>query len=184
MIGLEMAKSLVYSYLVSLLEPKEWKIFKNFDFRDFQANFMREFEDSMIDEFGKETYKKYAEVGAIVPAAVCVCDSLLGDKDKLNLILDNVAMEYGTLLKRMTGVTLFGLAGEIAKLWELEDEKIEVLKKSECEKCDNKVAALVHLIFFYLSSKKAFIDINSLIEFNPKVIELVPKTYERIVNDS
>ena len=35
MIGLEMAKSLVYSYIVSLLAPKEWKIFNNFNFADF-----------------------------------------------------------------------------------------------------------------------------------------------------
>ena len=43
MIGLEMAKSLVYSYIVSLLEPKEWKMF-NINFKDFQAEFMSNYE--------------------------------------------------------------------------------------------------------------------------------------------
>jgi hypothetical protein len=184
MIGLEMAKNLVYSYLVTLLKPKEWKLFKNLDFRDFQAKYMMEFEISMIDEFDKETYKKYAEAGALVPAAVCVCDSLLGGKDKLDLVLENVPLEYGTLLKRMTGYSLFSLAAEIARLWEIDEEKAKILELSECESCDNKIAALIHTIFFYLSSKKPFLDLNSLIAFNPKAVELVPKTFERIMNDS
>jgi hypothetical protein len=182
MIGLEMAKSLVYSYLVTLLKPKEWKIF-DINFSDFQANFMREFEDSMIAEFGKDEYKKYAEVGAIVPAAVCVCDSLLGGKEGLDLILQNAPLEYGTLLKRMTGYTLFGIASQIAEIWEVNELSVEALKSSECDNCENKVAALIHLIFFYLSSKPMFLDLNSLIEFKPNVVELVPKTYERIINE-
>ena len=86
MIGLEMAKSLIYSYIVSLLEPKEWKIF-NINFKDFQAEFMSNYEKYMILEFGKETYKKYLEIGAVIPVAVCVTDMLLGEKkEKLDII--------------------------------------------------------------------------------------------------
>ncbi|NPA87892.1 HDOD domain-containing protein [Caminibacter pacificus] len=184
MIGLEMAKSLVYSYLVKLLSPKEWKIF-DINFADFQAAFMKMYEENMILEFGEDVYKKYAEIGAIVPAAVCVCDSLLGDKkEDLELILDAAPLEYGTLLKRMTGASLFGLAAKIAEIWGLEKEKTESLKKAECDVCDNEIAALIHFIFFYLSSKKQFLDLNSLIEFKPESIEKIPKTYERIINGS
>ena len=184
MIGLEMAKSLVYSYLVSLLQPKEWKIF-NIDFADFQASFMKEFEQAMIEEFDEETYKNYAEIGAIIPAAVCVCDSLLGDnKEQVDVIMNSAPVEYGTLIKRMVGVGLFGIAAEIAKIWGLENEKAEVVKKAECDKCDNPIAALTHFLFFYLSSKPQFMDINSLIEFNTDVVRLIPKTYERIINGS
>jgi len=182
MIGLEMAKSLVYSYIVSLLEPKEWKIF-NINFKDFQAQFLSDYEKFMIEEFGKETYKKYPEIGAIIPVAVCVCDMLLGEKkDKLELITESAPIEIGTLLKRMTGVTLFEIAGEIADIWELEEEKCEIIKNSECIKCENHVSALTHFLFFYLASKPAFMDLNSLIEFNPKCMDLIPKTTQRIMN--
>ncbi len=184
LLGIEKSRSLIYLYLVSLLEPKEWKIFK-IDFFDFQTAFMHEFEKSMMIEFDETTYKKYAEIGAIIPASVCVCDGLLGDKkEDLNLIISSAPLEYSTLIKRMTGASLFGLAGKIAEIWGLEREKIEILKKAECDRCEDKIAALIHLIFFILASKKQFLDINSLIEFNPKCIELVPKTYERIINDS
>ena len=184
MLGIEKARSLIYSYLVSLLEPREWKIF-NIDFFEFQAAFMSEFEKVMILEFDEKTYKKYAEIGAIIPAAVCVCDSLLGDKkDDVELVMSSAPLEYSTLIKRMTGLSLFGLAGEIAELWGLEKEKSEILKMAECEKCENKISALTHLLFFILVSKKQFLDLNSLIEFNPECTELIPKTYERIINDS
>ena len=184
MLGIEKARSLIYSYLVSLLEPKEWKIF-NINFFDFQAAFMSEFEKAMMLEFDEKTYKKYIEIGAIIPAAVCVCDSLLGDKkDDVELVMSSAPLEYSTLIKRMTGMSLFGLAGKIAEIWGLEKEKVEILQNAECEKCENKIAALIHFVFFIIVSKKQFIDINSLIEFKPEVIELIPKTYERIINDS
>jgi hypothetical protein len=184
MIGLEMAKNLVYSYIVSLLEPKEWKIF-DIDFRDFQAQFLSTYEEYMILEFGNETYKKYPEIGAIIPVAVCVCDMLLGDKkDKLDLITQSAPLEIGTLLKRMTGVTLFGIAGEIAQIWELESEKCDIIKKSECvSQCTQPISALTHFLFFYLVSKPQFMDLNSLIEFNPECMDLIPKTTQRIMNE-
>jgi len=183
MIGLEMAKSLVYSYIVSLLEPKEWKIF-DINFKDFQAQFLSDYEKFMIEEFGKETYKKYPEIGAIIPVAVCVCDMLLGDrKRELELITSSSPIEIGTLLKRMTGMSLFSLAAKIAQIWELESEKCEIVKMSECaEDCTQEISALVHFIFFYLVSKPAFMDLNSLIEFNPKCMELIPKTTQRIMD--
>ncbi len=182
MIGLEMAKNLVYSYLVSLLQPKEWKIFK-IDFADFQASFMSEFEKHMKFEFDESIYKKYAEIGAIIPAAVCVCDSLLGEnKEKVDIILNSAPIEYGTLVKRLSGVGLFGIAAHIAQIWGLEKEKTDIIKKAECLKCDNKIAALTHFLFFYLSSKPQFLDVNSLIGFRPHSVELIPKTYERIIN--
>jgi hypothetical protein len=184
LLGLEMSKSLVYSYLVSLLQPKKWKIF-NIPFADFQASFMNEFEKYTTLEFSEDVYKKYAEIGAIVPASVCVCDSLLGDKkEEVDIILNSAPLEYGTLLKRMTGVGLFEIASIISKLWGLEEEKAEVLKAAECDRCENEVSALTHFLFFYLTSKPQFLDINSLIEFKPECIEKIPKTYERITNGS
>jgi hypothetical protein len=184
MIGLEMAKNLVYSYLVTLLKPKKWQIF-NINFHDFQAAFMKMYEDFMIYEFGEKTYKKFSEIGAIVPISVCVCDSLFGKrKDDVDLILSSAPLDYATLLKRMTGLSLFGLAAKIAEIWDLEEEKTKILALAECQKCKEKVAALTHVLFFYLTSKKHFMDLNSLIEFNTNAINLIPKTYERIINDS
>jgi len=184
MLGIEKSRSFIYSYLVFLLEPRDWKLF-NINFFDFQVAFMKDFEKYMIFEFDEKKYKKYAEIGAIIPAAVCVCDSLLGEKkENLKLVMSSAPIEYSTLIKRMTGVSLFWIASKIAEIWEFDKDKIDILKMAECEKCDNKIAALIHLIFFMLVSKKQFLDINSLIEFKTECIKFVSKTYERIINDS
>ena len=185
MIGLEMARNLVYSYLVTLLAPKEWEIFESLNFRDFQANFLNLYEKYATLEFGEKIYKEYAILGAMIPSAVCVIDALLGDKkSQLQIITESAPIEIGTLLKRLTGVTLFGISAKIAGLWEVDKKFQDVLMKAECIKCDNKIAALLHFIFFYLASKPQFIELNSLIEFNTDCVKFVPKTYERILNGS
>jgi hypothetical protein len=102
--------------------------------------------------------------------------------DKLELITSSSPLEIGTLLKRMTGVTLFGVAAEIAKTWDLETQKWDIIKNSECIKCKNSISALTHFLFFYLVSKPAFMDLNSLIEFNPECMKLIPKTTQRIMD--
>jgi len=178
LLGLENVRAIVYSYLVKLLEPKKWKIFK-INFSEFQKYFLNYYKEFATLEFGENTYKKYSEIGAIIPASVCVCDSLLGDKkEKLEIILNSAPLEYDTLLKRLTGESLFGISSMIAEIWGLEKEKCEIIQKSECETCDNSISALTHFIFFYLVSKPVFINLNSLIEFNPKCIDFIPKTYE------
>ncbi len=184
LLGIEKSRSLIYSYLVSLLEPKEWKIFK-INFFDFQSAFMDTFEKAMTLEFDEQIFKKYAEIGAIIPAAVCVCEYLLGDKkDQVDIVMSSAPLEYSTLIKRMSGFSLFEIAAKIAFFWGVDEEKTEILKKSECKECSEKMPALIHFIFFALVSKKEFLDINSLIEFNPECINLIPKTYERMINDS
>ena len=185
MIGLEMARNLVYTYLVSLLEPKKWQIFNNFPFADFQANFLNLYETYAKLELGEEAYKRYSTLGAIIPSAVCVVDSLLGDKkEQLESITLAAPLEIGTLLKRLTGITLFGISAKIADIWEVEQEFQEMLLEAECDQCDDKIAALLHFIFFYLASKPQFLEVNSLIRFNVNCVDLIPKTYERILNDS
>ena len=184
LLGIEKTRSLVYSYLVSLLKPQNWKIFK-INFFDFQSAFMGMFEKYMIFEFNEKIYKKYAEIGALIPAAVCVCDGILGDKkEDVRLVMNSAPIEYSTLIKRMTGLSLFELAAKISKIWNLSEEKAVILKKAECNQCKEKIPALTHFVFFYLVSKPQFMDINSLIKFNPECIKIIPKTYERIINDS
>jgi len=183
MLGIATVKSILYSYLVSKFAPQKWSIF-NIDFKDFQLNFLALYEEYVTFEFGEETYKTYPEIGAVIPVAVAVCDMLLGEKkEEIELLMQSAPLEYGTVIKRMTGETLFSIAAHIAKIWELQDYKCEVIEKAECGEClDAPISALVHFLFFYLASKPNFMDINSLIEFNPQCMEYIPKTTQRILN--
>ncbi len=183
LLGLEMSINILYAHLVSLLSPKEWKFF-NINFEDFQAEFLNLYEKWVIDEFNQDVYKKYYELGALIPISVAVAENILQDKkEKIDIILSNTPLEIGTLFKRLTNISLFELASKIAIIWEIDSEKAQILKESECIKCSNKLSALIHTLFFYIVSKPQFFELNSFIEFNPKSLDLIPKTKERILNE-
>ena len=188
--GLEMAKGVILSYMVTLLAPSKWRIFTNLDFEEFQSAYLSNCKEGIILETDETTYKKYADAIALIPATICLIDDLLGEKSKeVELLIESSGLDYGKILKRFTGVTLFELASIVAKKWEIGVENIEVVKLSECQKCgrvgDKKfiVPAVLHLEFFYLVSKPQFFTLNSFIEFNPKVIDIAKKNYERKIDE-
>ena len=188
--GLEMAKGVVLSYMVGLLAPKEWKIFTNLDFEEFQSAYLANSKEAIILETNEDTYKKYSDAIALIPATICLVDELLGDKKrKVDLLIESSGLDYGKILKRFTGMSLFELASLVGKKWELDEYNIKLIKFVECSNCNiddevmKKLSAVLHLEFFYLVSKPQFFDLNSFIEFNPKVIEIAQKNYERKINE-
>ena len=188
--GLEMARGVLLSYMVTLLMPKEWKLFKDLDFEEFQSAFLNYSKDAIILELDEVTYKKYSDSIAIIPATICLVDDLLGEKfEQVQLLRESGGLDYGKILKRFTGMTLFELASIVAKKWELDKENVELVKLVECSSCFIKdrvkkiVGATLHLEFFYLVSKPQFFELNSFIEFNPEVLKIAIKNYERKLNE-
>ncbi len=187
-LGLEMARSLVFSYMVSLLEPKEWKIFTNLDFEEFQSAFLSGSKEAVVLESDEVTYKKYSDALSLIPVTVCLIDELLGSKKReVELVIENSDLNYGKILKRFTGYSIFTLAALVAEKWELDEKNIDLIKKIECGKCNNdeviKIAAAVHLELFRIVSKPQFFILNSFVDFNPQTIEIATKNYERMVNE-
>jgi hypothetical protein len=186
-LGIEMARSLVLSYMVSLLEPKEWKIFTDLNFEEFQSAFLIGTKKAVILETDEATYKKYSDALSLIPITFCLIDELLGDKKReVELLIESSDLNYGKILKRFTGYSIFTLASIIAEKWELDEENVNLIKKIECVKCDDeisKIAAPVHLELFKIVSKPQFYILNSFIDFNPETIEIATKNYERMVNE-
>ena len=188
--GLEMAKSVILSYMVSLLAPKEWKIFNKLNFEEFQIQFLASAKKGIILETDEQTYKKFADSIALIPATICLIDELLGSKkNQIELLLETTELNYGKILKRFTGHTLFSLAALIAKKWGIDSENIKVVKLAECNSCNIenreilKVVATLHLELFYLVSKPQFFMLNSFIDFNVKTTEIAVKNFERKKNE-
>ena len=97
--GLEMAKSVVLSYMVGLLAPKEWKIFTKLNFEEFQIEFLALAKEAIILETDEQTYKRFADSIAIIPATICLIDELLGGKkQQIELLLETTELNYGKIL--------------------------------------------------------------------------------------
>lgn len=188
LLGVETTKSIVFAHLVSLLEPKEFKIFKKLDFNSFQADVLKTLKEGIILECGEEIYKKYAESLAIIPATVCVIDDILAPKkDKLDLIRENSELNFGDIFYRFTKMTLFGLASKIASIWELDRDIQNVIKKSECMDCKieeeiKQLSATIHLLLFKVVSKPEFMMLNSLVKFNIETSQIAVKNFKRMIN--
>jgi hypothetical protein len=187
-LGLEMARSLVLSYMVSLLEPKKWKIFIDLNFEEFQSAFLIGSKKAIILEINESTYKKYSDALSLIPVTFCLIDELLGNKKReVELLIKSSDLNYGKILKRFTGYSIFTLASIIAEKWELDEEDVNLIKEVECEKCENneisKIAAAVHLELFRIVSKPQFYILNSFVDFNPETIKIATKNYERMLNE-
>lgn len=187
LLGVEMAKGIVLSYLVDLLAPKEWKIFKKLDFNNFQAAFLNSSKEAILTELSLSSYKKYSDSIALIPATVCLVDELLGEKKReLDALLESSDLDFGKILYRFTGYTLFSLAALIAKKWDLSNDNIALIKACECESCDiasdelKLAAASLHQTFFYIVSKSQFLQLNSFISFNVESVSIAQKNFERI----
>ncbi|NPA55527.1 MAG: HDOD domain-containing protein [Epsilonproteobacteria bacterium] len=208
--GLEMAKSVILSYMVSLITPKEWKVFTKLNFEDFQSAFLSGCKDAIILETDLATYKKYADSVALIPATICLIDEILGAKgEKLEIFLASADLNFGQIVKRFTGMSMFELGSFVAEKWELDKPNINMVKYAECANCkcledlskeeledeemikniqitsklEKVVAATLHLEFFYTVSKPAFFQLNSFIDFNDEVINIAKKNYERKLNE-
>jgi len=186
--GLEMAKSVVLSYMVSLLEPKEWKFFVGLNFEEFQSAFLAGSKEAVILESDEATYKKYADALSLIPATVCLIDELLGSKKReVELLIESSDLNYGKILKRFTGFSIFTLAALVGKKWELNQENVNLIKMCECASCEDdemsKIAAAVHLKLFQLVSQPQFFILNSFVDFNPETINIAVKNYERMIDE-
>jgi hypothetical protein len=187
-LGIEMARSVILSYMVSLLEPKEWKIFIDLDFETFQSAFLSGSKKAIILESNEESYKKYADALSLIPSTICLIDELLGSKKReVDLLIETSGLNYGKILKRFTGYSIFTLAALVAEKWQIDKNNVNFIKLIECKECADdeitKSAAAVHLELFKIVSKPHFFILNSFIDFNPKTIEIAKKNYERIINE-
>jgi hypothetical protein len=157
------------------------------NFEEFQSAFLIGTKEALILETDEATYKKYSDALSLIPVTVCLIDELLGDKKReVELLLESSDLNYGKILKRFTGYSIFTLAALVAERWELDEENVNLIKKIECVNCDDemsKIAAPVHLELFKIVSKPQFYILNSFVDFNPETIEIATKNYERMINE-
>ena len=115
-LGLGATQQTLYNYLLSLLTPKKWELFTLTDhqFYDLQASLSKRWEKILAHLNIND--KEIQSAISLIPATIIVCEALFASRKAEVIQLRSVkALDFNTILQRLSGRDLFDLAGEIAQ---------------------------------------------------------------------
>lgn len=172
-LGLSLTKQTVYNYMISLLSPDKWVLFKlnKKTFYELQADLSKNWEKILkyLNISDKEMYNAIT----LLPSSIIITEALFFEHlDDVKLLRETKAIDFNTILSRLCGVSLFDICEEIAKKWEMNEVIYKVIQSSSGTKqSGNKeidtLGKWMHLLLFYELSKPIFIEarLNDFIDF-------------------
>lgn len=182
-LGISTAQQILYNYLLTLLAPKEWGLFKltSQEFYDLQASLSRKWVKILahLNLLNHDTESAIT----LLPASIIVCDALFGAyKNEVEQLRSVKALDYNTILYRLTKMSLFDICTEIAQKWELSSIISRIVHASSgtdkgIDEQEKILAKWMHLLLFYELSQSIYVEagLNEFIEFQ---IEFVTDIYE------
>lgn len=185
-LGIATTQQVLYNYLLSLLLPKKWSLFTLSDsaFYDLQASLGKKWE-KILTHLGLHTRERESAI-TLLPASIIVCDALFGlHQTEVSQLRAVKALDYNTILQRLSKRSLFDLCTEIAIKWELPP-KIAVIvhgasgMDSELKSDELIMTKWMHLLLFYELSQGIYVSagLNEFIDFK---IDFVQDIYENFM---
>lgn len=185
-LGLSASQQTLYNYLLSLLTPKKWELFalNNHQFYDLQASISKHWESILAHL--KINDKEIESAISLIPASIIVCEALFAKhKTQVAQLRAVKALDFNTILFRITGSDLFDLSGEIAHKWEMPQRIVDLIRSAsgrveELTGQERLLAQWMHLLLFYELSQPNYVSagLNEFIDFN---IEFVQDIYESFI---
>ena len=186
-LGVSGSQQSVYNYMLSLLSPKDWELFKlnESSFHELQAvlsiNWKKILKHLNIID------KNIESAITLLPASIIVSEALFKSvKTDVEMLRSVHALDYNTILQRLCGTNLFSICEKIAQKWEMPSviSKIVTCSSGVSPSDDEEINTLgkwMHLLLFYELSKPLFIqaELNDFIDFN---IEYIDDIYEEFSN--
>lgn len=182
-LGISTAQQILYHYLMTLLAPKEWKLFQldNHTFYDLQASLSRKWEKILrhLHLLDHDTESAIT----LLPASIIVCDALFGShKAEVDQLRSVKALDYNTILSRLSGQSLFDLSNQIAEKWEISPAISRIVHAAsgldrDLSENEKVLAQWMHLLLFFELSQGIYVQagLNEFIDFQ---IDFVSDIYE------
>lgn len=182
-LGATGSQTTVYNYMVSLLSPDKWQLFK------LNSTSFSSLQDTLSLKWKKilrhlEINDKDIENSiSLLPASIIVAEALFCEKiEDVTLIRGAKSIDYNTILSRLAGVDLFDLCEQISHRWEMPDKIAQItqaasgVKPSSDESIDT-LGKWMHLLLFYELSQPTYVEagLNDFIDFQ---VEYVGDIYE------
>ncbi|MDQ7044602.1 MAG: HDOD domain-containing protein [Sulfurimonas sp.] len=182
-LGLSSSQQTVYNYMMTLLSPKKWELFKlrESTFHELQAKLSRRWKQILehleIDDMAIESSI------TLLPASIIVAEALFNEKKTdVDLLRSVNNLDLNTILGRLCSLDLFDICEKIALKWEMPSSISQIIqassgfKASDDEKL-NRLGKWMHLLLFYELSQPLFIEaeLNDFIDFK---IDYVSEIYD------
>ncbi|QOY52531.1 HDOD domain-containing protein [Candidatus Sulfurimonas baltica] len=186
-LGVSLSQQTVYNYIITLLSPAEWHLFKlnSKTFYELQANLSKKWE-LILKHLGIDDKDIYSAI-SLLPSSVIVAEALFCEKiEDVTLLRTTKSLDFNTILTRLCGIGLFDICEQIANKWEMGSLVPQILqassglKPSEDEKI-NLLGKWMHLLLFYELSQPVFIKagLNDFVDFQ---IDYVEDIYEEFAS--
>ncbi len=178
-LGTSGAQQVLYNYMLTLLSPKQWELFKLNEslFFELQAQLNQQWKQILrqlnIDD------KDIESAITLLPASIIVCEALFKEhRDEVMLLRSVKEMDYNTILKRLCGMTLFDICNLIAKKWEMPPTIAAIVHAASGTETSNdntidQLGRWMHLLLFYEFSQAVYIEagLNDFLEFHLEYAE-------------
>ena len=182
-LGVSRSQQAVYNYMMSLLSPSKWVLFKltKVSFYNLQADLSVSWQKVLAHLQVKD--KDIESAISLLPASIIVSEALFCEKiDDVNLLRSVNPIDLNTILKRLCKLDLFDICEQISIKWEMPDSIAMIIQASSGVKPSkdediNKLGKWMHLLLFYTLSKSTYIEaeLNDFIDFN---IDYVSDIYD------
>jgi HD-like signal output (HDOD) protein len=188
-LGISTAQQILYHYLLTLLVPKEWQLFtlNNHTFYDLQASLSRKWEKILrhLNLLDHETESAIT----LLPASIIVCDALFGGcKIEVAQLRSVKALDYNTILYRLSKYTLFDICTLIAEKWEMPPKIGRIVYASSgssqsAEGDELMLAKWMHLLLFYELSQSPYVSagLNEFIDFHIEFVEDIYESFMQVM---
>ncbi len=182
-LGVSGSQQAVYNYMVSLLSPSKWELFKlnATSFHELQAKLSNRWKD--ILEHLEIKDKDIESAITLLPASIIVSEALFCEKlEDINLLRSVNQIDLNTVLQRLCGVDLFDICEQISQKWEMPSQVAEIIQaasgvKPAKDETTDLLGKWMHLLLFYELSQPMFIEaeLNDFIDFQ---VEYVGEIYD------
>jgi HD-like signal output (HDOD) protein len=188
-LGVAKSQQVVYNYMVALLSPDKWKLFKlnKSSFYSLQADLTANWQKILA--FLEINDKEVENAIALLPASVIVSEALFSEKlDDVNLLRSVNPIDLNSVLKRLCGVDLFDICAQIATKWEMDEKVALIVQAASGVKPANdaaidKLGKWMHLLLFYILSQPNYVDagLNDFIDFQIDYVQDVYDDFAKIM---
>jgi len=189
-LGVSSSQQTVYNYMISLLSPDKWTLFKlnSTLFSDLQAQLSRKWK-IILNHLNIEDKDIESSI-ALLPASIIVTEALFHDKKAdVALIQQSNDINFNEIMIRLCGLDIFDICQKIAQKWEMPKKTIQIIKASSGEKpIDdkqlNQLGKWMHLLLFYELSQPQFIqaELNNFINFNIEYVEDIYDDFAQLMD--